>query len=380
MRGVCSVVLDSDRALISFGGLKKSYLNFLQEIEVPLSSSNGNLLSCLRENLDILDQKIKEVEKSFPFRFEKIFLELPWGFASKRKVADIIPLKRRKRISPGDIAFARKYLEDKFLDWDDFCIHHITTNYEVEGATYEKVPLGLRAKKIKLESQLFWIKDKVRREIEDIFDNLDREFGGLIDPGISMFSSSFRRKEKIQAVLSVNYSNSCFVVRKKEGFIFSKDFDFSLKKMVEQLGRNFGLTPPLAEEVFNRYISFKELPYFKEITIKREGGYLNLSTQTLNSFIKDYIKQELTYLLEQIKEVSQAEFIISFIGRLSVKEGFYGFLQSCTPYSLQAPIQKSSLSSSFGCLRYGVSPFLDSDYKSNGFFLRSILNIYKEYF
>jgi len=381
MRGTCAIVLDRDRALISFGYHKRFYPAFLEELEIPISYNGDSILSCLQQNIEILDQRIKEVEKSRSFRVEKVFLELPWGFANKRVVQDSIPLRRRKSIASADISFAKKYLEDKFLDWDDFCLHNIVINYEVEGVSYDLVPLGIRAKKIELQSLLLWVKDKIYKETEDIFDNLDRNFGGFIEPGISMYSCVFLKKEKTQVVVSINYDCSHFVIRNRDGFIFGREFDFGLKKIIEMLAQKFILPLALAEEVFMRYISFKESPYFKEITIKKEEGYINLSTQTLNSFIKDYIKNEISYLLDEIKKMAQDDGLaISFIGRLNSKDGFYGFLKDFIPHDLKAPLQKETISSSFGCLRYGLSPFLEEDYKKNELFLRRIVNIYKEYF
>ena len=121
--------------------------------------------------------------------------------------------------------------------------------------------------------------------------------------------------------------------------------------------------------------------YFKEITVKRDSGYINLSTQTLNSFIKDYIKSEICCLLQEIREdISQDDFTISFIGRLNAKEGFYGSLQDYVPYPLKVPLQRLTVSSSYGCLRYGVLRFLEQDHKTNQPVLRRILDVYREYF
>jgi cell division ATPase FtsA len=381
MRGICGIVLDEDRALISFAHLKKSYPTFLQEVEIPISYRNDDFLTCLRQNLEIFDSKIREIEKKFSLRVERIFFELPWGFAAKRVIQDSIPFKGRKRVTRGDISTAKKYLEEKFLDWDDFCLHNIVINYEIEGAFYEAPPLGVWAKKMELCSLLFWIKDKIYKETEDIFANLDRDFGGFIEPSISMFSSVFFKKEKTQGVISVNYGGSCFVVRNEKGFILSREFDFGLKKIIEAISRKFLLSLALAQEVFYRYVSFKELPYFKEITIKKEEGYVSLSTQTLNIFVKDFIKNEIVYLLTEINKLVQAEdFLISFIGRLNSKEGFYAFLKDCVPYSLTAPIRREVVSSSFGCLRYGLSNFLENDYIKNESFAKYVVNIYKDYF
>ncbi|MFH1519084.1 MAG: hypothetical protein ABIE75_00745 [Candidatus Omnitrophota bacterium] len=363
-------------------------------------NNSNDIIVFLKENLEILDQKIKENEEKFSCRCEKVFLELPWETAQQKVVEDTVTLKTRKKITSRDITRAKREIEEKFLNWDDFCIHNIVIKYEVEGTSYYKFPLGVWAKKIKLQSFLVWIKDKVQKGVEDIFDNLDRNLGGMIAPQISRFSSVFTAidlselkekgprllggltgRDRGQVVVSIDYDKSRFIARSSNNFVFDKEFNFSFRKIIEELAKRFILKVSLAEEIFQRYISFKEIPYFKEITVKRDSGYVKLSTQTINSFVKDYIKSEICYILQEIKEgIPEDDFTVSFIGRLNLKEGFYGFLKDYVPYNLKTPLQKLTVSSSYGCLHYGVSRFLELNHKRNEPILRRVLDMYREYF
>jgi len=381
MRGVCAISLDKDKAFVSFASLKGSCLTFLEELDIPIVGFNNDITPFLKNNLEAINQKIIGMETKHSCRCEKIFLELPWAEVKEKRVEDIVTLKSRKKITSSDISRAKKQLEDKFLNWDDFCVHNIIINYEIEGSNYIEPPLGVWAKKIKLKALLIWIKDKMYKEIEDIFDSADRNLTGVIAPQISRLSSTFTDKEKAQVVISIDYDQSNFIARSGDNFFFGKKFDFSFQKAIEELAHRFALKISLAEEIFRRYISFKEIPYFKEITVKRDSGYINLSTQTLNLFIKNYIKSEICYILQEVREdISKDDFVLSFVGRLNSKEGFYGSLQSYVPYSLKAPLQRSIVSSSYGCLRYGISRFLEQDHKKNEPMFRRILNIYREYF
>jgi len=381
MRGVCAVSIDKDKTFVSFASLKGSRLTFLEELEISTVGFNNDITSFLKDNFEVINQKIIDIETKHSCRCEKIFLELPWTEVKEKRVEDIITLKSRKKITSSDISRAKKQLEDKFLNWDDFCVHDIIINYEIEGSNYIEPPLEVWAKKIKLKALLVWIKDKMYKEIEDIFDSANRNLTGVIAPQISRFSSTFTDKEKAQVVISIDYDQSNFIARSGDNFFFGKEFDFSFKKAIEELAHRFALKISLAEEIFRRYISFKEIPYFKEITVKRDSGYINLSTQTLNLFIKNYIKSEICYILQEVREdISKDDFVLSFVGRLNSKEGFYGSLQGYVPYSLKAPLQRSIVSSSYGCLRYGMSRFLEQDHKKNEPMFRRILNIYREYF
>lgn len=381
IKGVCAIVLNSDRIYISCAILKRNYLEFIKEIEIAIPRMNNDSIIYLKENSEIINQKIKLLEEKYRFRVEKTFLELPWNITNKRIVEESYALKRRKRITSRDIFLAKNNLEDKFLDWDDFCVHNVALSYEVEGVRYNLSPIGVQGRKIKIRSMLVWVKDKIRKEVEDVFDNLDRNFCGFVSPQLSMFFSSFTKKEKTQVVVSLDYDSSRIVVRDKDDFFFKSGVDFGLKKTIEDISKRFLLDENLAEQVFSRYVSFKEIPYFKEITVKNNSGYLNLSTQSLNSFMKSYIKNKIPIFLDEIKKVVKDDnFTISFIGRLNEKEGFYAVLRDCMKQPLKIPIQKSILSSSYGCLRYGIHRFLEKDYKKNESLFQHILNIYKGYF
>jgi len=335
----------------------------------------------LQDNSVIIDQKIKEVEVDCSCRVLKVFVELPWNLSKQRLVEEVVILSRRKIITPKDISFAKKYLEDKFLDWDDICLHNIVMNYEIDTIDYENPPLGVWAKKIKLTSHLLWIKDKIHKEAEDIFYALDRSFGGFVAAGVSMFATAFIKRGGKQVMISIGFGKSYFTVVDKGKFIFGREFDFGIKKIIEEIEKQFLLKYSLSEEVFYRYVSFKEISYNKEITIKKDTGCVNLSIQAVNCVVKDYVKGEIAYFIKEIEDnICNNDFTVSFIGRLNSKEGFLEFLKEYVGFPGNVSVQPFAVSSSSGCLRYGVSRFLENSHKQHGFFLQHFFNIYKEYF
>jgi len=381
MRGICAIVLGNDKIFISSARLRRNHLTFLEEVALPLAYNSNNFIAFLRDNSDVIERKIRRIEEKFSIRIEKVFLELPWDQSVQQIVEEVIPLKRKKRITADDISWSKKYLEDKFLDWDDICIHNVAMSYEVAGQSYGVAPLGVLAKRIRLRSLLVGAKHKAYKEVEDIFNNINRNFGGFVTAALSSLATTFRKKGKTQVVVNINYGSSSYVIRDENNDISYKEFNFSLKKAIEILAKRFMMPIVLASEVFQRYISFKEIPYFKEITLKTDQGYINLSIQTLNSFVKEYIGGEIKCLVGEIKDqIKSNEVVISFIGRLNTKEGFYNFLKEYVPYSLSIPLSKAVVSSSLGCLNYGVKPFLENDHKENNSVFRRILDIYREYF
>ena len=140
------------------------------------------------------------------------------------------------------------------------------------------------------------------------------------------------------------------------------------------------LPAALAKEVFNRYISFKELPHFKEVSIKTGSNYINLSTQAANTFVKDYIKNELTAIVMAAKEALAGESSVYVCGRLNIKEGFWDFLKSFMAYNVKLGDIKEVASKSFGVLNYGMLKFLEEGALRKDSFANRIINTYKEYF
>lgn len=385
MRGICGLFFDSDRIFASLAGRRKSGVFFLEELEIERVAAN-TVFEALKETAEILRQRISQSEKEHSFRLERVFLELPRDFNSKKVVEETVPLRKRKKVTSRDVTYIKKHLEDKFLDWDDFCVHNIPLGFEIGEARYSSPPLGLWARKVKMRSILTWVKDRTYREIEEIFDNINMSFGGFILPELSMLAvlsggNSFDiLREADQAVVSLDYARSFFVLRSSDGCIHSGEFDFGLKNILDELAGRFSLGSDLAREVFSRYIYFKEVPYFKEVTVKNESGYLKLSSQTMNFFVKNYIKIRITGMVREIEiKTGRKDFSISFIGRLSHKEGFNGFLKEFLPQKVVPPLA-AGVSSSFGCLRYGSQRFLEITASRRNKLLQSFLDIYRDYF
>lgn len=383
MKGLCGIDIDSDRTYIAFAKKARYEPVFLQEVDIEMPFSPQNFFQFLQENSNSINQKICEKEKQLALSVEKIYINLPWGLEHKGEFNATIPLNKRKKITAADIMFAKKYLQDTFLDWDDFCIHNFILSYEVEGKIYNDPPLGLVAKKIKLNSFLIWLKDKFRKDTETIFSNLERNFTGFVSPFASIAGGIFMHQKDMKdscAIIDIAYDKTFVLVFKNKRISCIKESEFGLKKIFDELEKKVVLPAALAEEVFNRYISFKDLPHFKEVSIKTASNYINLSTQAANTFVKDYIRNELTRIIEEIKPVLTQESSIYICGRLNIKEGLNDFVKSFISYNVNLGSIKSVASKSLGSLNYGTSRFLEEGYLRKDSFLNHVIGAYKEYF
>lgn len=382
MTGYCGIDIDTDMTYICLAGSKKLRPVFLQEEQLKVTYGTDSLIDFLKNNSEALKAKISEGEKKSAINADTVYLNLPWGLPEKFMAEATVPLSSRKKIDWKDIHSVKKYLQDAYLDWDDVCVHHLVINYEVEGITYKNPPVGLVAKKIKIKSVLFAVKDKFRKDVEDIFNNLEKRFAGFVFPGLSMLCAGFNElnKESRLAAINVAYDKT-YVAIYQEGFIdFIVKFDFSLKKILDELGQKLILAPALADEVFRRYVSFKDMPRFKEVSIKNTDTYVSLSTQTVNSFVKESVRNGYNLLLNELKKNIHPETVICLLGRLNSREGLEDFLKGCSSYKICVARPYECASSSFGCVRYGTDRMLESEGRSNSSFLRRMGDVYKDYF
>jgi len=381
MKGACAIVTDEDRAFLAFAKISGKRVFFVTETDIPLNYSGNDIRDYLRNNLDVLDKAIVDIEQRHSFRAERIFVQLPADAAQLKTVCDTVALKRRKRITASDIEFAKKYLEDKFLEWDDHRIHHIALTYCAEGKSFSHAPLGVWLRKFEMASLLGWVKDKLYSDVEDIFDTVDRHFGGFIALPIAAYASCFNQREGIQAVADIDYGHTFLVVNDQKGLRLEKQYNFGLKHLIEALSKDFILDVSLADELFRRHVSFKEIPYFKEITVRKEDTYVNVSTQSLNALVKERIRGQMQAIAEYLSgQFSNERITFSCIGRFSVKEGFFSFIKECIPFEYQMPLLNAIRSSSYGCLQYGLRPFLENEHRADATLFKRIVKTYKDYF
>jgi cell division ATPase FtsA len=382
MKGICAIDISSDKVFFSLATSRKSKLIFLKEAEADLSCGSKSLVEFLKENGEALNEKIKENEKKLSIYADKVYLNLPPGLESRLFVEASIPLKKNKRITPADISYAKKYLEDAYVAWEDICLHHLVLNYEVEGNSYKTAPLGVTAKRVKIKSLLIVAKNKLYRDIDDILYNFGRKFCGFVFQGLSIWANTFEdfAVPESLAACYIGYDKTYMVIYKNGEFYFSDGYAFGLRNILEELSRKLLLPFPLAEEIFNRYVSFKEMPPIKEVSIKNGQQYISLSTNTANSFVKDYLRQELGLIFEAIKPNLVPEINITFSGRLNLKAGLADFLKGFLSYPIAMPLTNESVSLSFGCLRYGLFKFLEREHCANVSFINRIVAVYKEYF
>ncbi|MFO8053272.1 MAG: hypothetical protein R6U54_04895 [Candidatus Omnitrophota bacterium] len=382
MKTLCGLVLERYKAFFSFAGLKKGNLQLLDEKELSLLSDKS-FLRRLKANSKKIEQLIIDFERENSLSVEKVFVELPSSLSDEIEAQEKIVFSRKKKVTSSTINSAKKYIENKFLEWNQRCIHHIVLDYQAEGVKTNEAPLGVFTNKIKLNSLITCVKESFYKEVADIFYNMEKDFAGFVAHKMGVLSQGFNCFKGDQVVISVNNFRSYAETKDEKGRVSEKEFSFGMEKIVEKLSKQYAILPSIAMQLLKRYGSFKEIPYFKEITIKKHDSYLNLSTKALGNFLKktfsSNIKPIIKEALEAIKEDRRNQVVFSFVGPLTIKDGFYGYIKKLLACKIEVPDYKCS-SSAFGCIKYGYFKPLEKAHERKQSLFEKIKKIYHEYF
>ena len=379
MKGFCGIDLEKDKLFISFASFNKGRLNFLEEVKIDVSSEEYDFLEFFRKNITFINQKIIERKNIYSLDIFDIFINIDLDMVSEKVIEENVPFNKLKKISISDINFAKKYLENSSLEWNDLCIHNFVINYNINNQNYDSPPLGILTKKINLKSLLISVKNNLYDEVNSIFDAFNLKFLNFVYKPVSAFSIILKRDFKDRAVFYIGYDKSYLVIYLDKKITAIKSFNFGLKSIFFEIEKKFLIPIALSKEIFNRYISFREDLLFKEITIKNNNSYMNLNINTLNLFIKNHIKDEISKILENFFNLEKKDIEFAFLGRLNLCDGFSEFVKNFVSYPTEV-IKDYGLSCSFGAIKYGIERSLENNFISKPSILKKIVEVYKEYF
>lgn len=387
MRGFCAIDVNPDATFISISSSNRGNFKLTDEVDITLSCTDNDLVNFLKNNFEILNKTICEKEKRSNLKIDKIFINLPRGEEKSVIAEGLINLDRYKKITPQDITLAKNNIEKSFLNWDDLCLHHLILRYTADDVVYAKPPLGVWANKLKLKSYLFSVKEKVYKDTEDILYNFSRVFGGFVISGISEYSSSFTQRVTIPVVMvNIGYDLSYVSLFMQGEIKFTKGIDFGLKKIIEALAQKFSLEFSVAYDLYLRYVSFAKILtnieyQDKEVTIKNKQTYFSVSMNAVNSCVIDNTRLGVNQIIENIlASFGVSDCAISFITRFNKKEGFFDFINTILPKTMNNILPLAEVASpAYGCLRYGIMAFFENDYKKQSL-LKRILGVYQDYF
>jgi len=390
MEFFAGISLNDDLINFSFATLKGRSLFPCLETFKPIHKPYSNLSIFLDQSIDDINQEIVDAEEKLSFKIDKVYFKISSNDCKKIIVEDVVPLtvdKRGKKVSSKDIEAVKKHIENSFLDWNDYCIHHIVLHYEIDGVGHSQPPLGLWARKLKIRSLIISVDNAFYDKFSNLFDNFERKFQGFVYESLAGFGSiynsqkSFRKENFIfQVGISTTFVSS-FI---NGNSYFEKVFGFGEKDIIKAVADKFSLTNQLAQQIIFQYASFQDISSSKEINIKDGDSYIHLSSLSLNSCIKDVFTKEVEKIIFLLADEFdfpsiKDSFTFSFTGRIPKIDGFLQFIKKNISLIAQIPFNRDAFSPAFGSVNYGIFRFLEQDFSIEPF-MQKVLRIYQEYF
>lgn len=385
MRVLGGLSLEGNRLFFSFVKNRRGkIIPCAEATKEILPTHHSHLGEFIREHIDDINKEIRKKEKHYSFKTDKIFFKLPREFAFKKIVEDEVSLstyRYPKKITHKDIVYTKRQVENISLDWEDVCLHHLVLEYTIGNSRFYRAPIGIQAHKIKLKSSIIFIKRKFLEYFNDLFDNINYKFSGFVYDALADYSSVYSGGSDVfSLVVHIKEKETAVAGLLSAGLIFEKSFDFGEEDIVLAVANKFCISRELVRSLIVDYGSFKDVPVSKEISIREGNSYINLSSMSINSLLREVTKDIIEKIVCNIKdELDRSDFRISFIGRITRTDGFYDFIRDTLDLSLEEPTFEGDAFSAFGCACYGIRRFLEGEDKQSSMWQR-ILNVYKDYF
>lgn len=337
----------------------------------------------VKDNIDYIDRELTKKEKKDNCKISDVYCAVSDDCIRKQVVEDTVSLnlkKNRKKISPKDIIQAKKHIEQVSLEWDDFLLHHIVLEYDVDGKKYNFAPVGVWARKLKIKSLLVYVKNIYKEEVFNCFDSFNRVFSGFIYEPVAILTAGYNGVDKKVIAIDIGTVSTSVVSFFNEDYFFEKKFDFGEETVIKAVADKFLLTEDVAKQLIFQYASFHESSHEKEISLRNNDEYINVSSKSLNLVLRDVFYAGLSLILKNLHEAFNVETIpVFFTGRVTWLDGFTSFVKN----SFSVEIKKSgfykNLSLGFGCVKYGQLKYFEQLPEKESF-LKKIYSIYKEYF
>jgi len=357
---------------------------------MPYAQINGELHhpSSLKEfitdNIDNIDERISYVDKKYSFRTEGIFFRLPREYAGRKETEDVISLNvsnKDKRITYNDISLAKKQIENISLGLKDICIHHLILEYRIEDKTFNRAPIGLWARKIYIKSLIIFIPSNLYDVFADSFSNVERKFSGFVYGALADYSIAYNSiVDKLIFVVNIKKNNTTFSCFHKGNMISEKIYDFGNKSIISYVAKSLSFSEELTSDLVFKYGSFCNAEFSKEISVKEQSAYINVSLSTLNNLIKEAIAGSIEAIMSDInKESHSGDYAVLFIGKIAQRDCFYDFIKEYFNINIGRPLYDKFSSCSFGCVHYGIRRFFEKEDRGDSLLYKAV-RFYKDYF
>lgn len=336
---------------------------------------------------DDIEEFIIDAEKKLSTSIYRFYFSLPYSYAKVYTGEDVLPLTtlgKTRKVKLNDIISLKKILEGAILEWDDKPIHHMIDYYEVDFKRYDSVPIGVWGRKLKIHSVIVSCKQDFYTRIENMLDSRGRTIIDFVYAPFCYLSLCFSEKDQNDdnfILVDLGEKNTYISLFLAGKYRHTYIYPFSQKMIIEGIQKRFSLPYDIAVQIFTVHFSFtkENTSIDKEITLKNsDDTYIKLSYSSVSSFIKNFCRDKLCEIDSFIKNKIGGNFKVYFSGKLGHRPDFCSFSREVLSDTDISPL--TTVSSSLGCVKYGVTKFMEKlEYKKRGI-IHTIQKIYNEYF
>ena len=344
----------------------------------------NNLKEFITNSIDYINERISYTEKNSSFKTESIFFRLPRECAGKKEAEDVISLnvgKKVKKITYKDIDYAKRQIENISLGLKDICIHHLVSEYKIGDKTFSRPPIGLWARKMHIKSIMIFVPSDIYDVFIDSFSNVERKFSGFVYGALADYSAAYNNIiEKPVFVVNIRKNSTIISYFYKGSIIFEKNFCCGSKSIISYVAKRLSFSEELASDLIFKYSSFYDVDLSKEISVKEQNEYINVSLATLNNLIKEAVADHISAMMPYIKRESLSDdYAVLFMGKITQKDGFHNFVKKHFNINVTLPLYNKLPSCAFGCVRYGIKRLFEKE-EAKGSLWQRIAMFYKDYF
>jgi len=384
MRVLGGLSIDYDSWDFLFVSLKRNKLTPYTGISGESDRHFDHLKEFVMNNIDYINERVSYIEKKNSFKVESIFFRLPREYACKKETEDVISLNlsnKVKRITYKDIDYVKKQIENISLSLKDTCVHHLVLEYRIEDKTFSRPPIGLWARKIHVKSVIIFIPSELHDVFMDSFSNVERKFSGFVYGALADYSAAYNNIiDKLVFVVNIkkNYTSlSCF---RRGNIIFEKVYDFGNRLVISYVAKRLSLNEELVSDLIFKYGSFYDADLSKEISVREQNAYINISLATLNSLIREAITKNTNIIISDIKnKYLSDDYAVLFIGKIAQRDGFYDFAKKYFNMNIEYPLYNQFSSCAFGCVHYGITRLFERQQSRDSIWQR-VVRFYRDYF
>lgn len=301
---ICGLDVGSSKLTAVLAKTQKQNIELLANECLPVCGISKGIVKDLVSLADCIQRILNRLSSKTGIKINQVLLSVNGGHISARNSFATIALSERDNchISSADINYLRRQAKLLGLGIDEMLLHEFPQNYILDDSHNTFRPLGLLARKVRLNSYLLSASHTLIGNITTAVQQAGYEVLDTLFSGVSSSLSVISQEEKIKGVILVDLG-ACFssLLFFKDGVL--RDFkmiSFGGNDITDDISKGLNLTWELAEEIkrTSLILSAMDSEYSDTVVIRRGDSYKTLQRRA----IYESVKIRLERFMDQIKK------------------------------------------------------------------------------